>query len=67
MGKDIYSRVKYPKGQRSVGQVRMGTDVRGIGVKRESTHVALEGYIVTRCQIFKQKLFQSFEVVRMRR
>ena len=40
MGKDIYSRVKYPKGQRSVGQVRMGTDVRGIGVKRESTHVA---------------------------
>ena len=43
MGKDIYSRVKYPKGQRSVGQVRMGTDVRGIGVKRESTHVALPG------------------------
>ena len=42
MGKDIYSRVKYPKGQRSVGQVRMGTDVRGIGVKRESTHVAVE-------------------------
>ena len=41
MGKDIYSRVKYPKGQRSVGQVRMGTDVRGIGVKRESTHVAI--------------------------
>ena len=41
MGKDIYSRVKYPKGQRSVGQVRMGTDVRGIGVKRESTPVAL--------------------------
>ena len=41
MGKDIYSRVKYPKGQRSVGQVRMGTDVRGIGVKRESTHVAV--------------------------
>ena len=40
MRKDIYSRVKYPKGQRSVGQVRMGTDVRGIGVKRESTHVA---------------------------
>ena len=40
VGKDIYSRVKYPKGQRSVGQVRMGTDVRGIGVKRESTHVA---------------------------
>ena len=41
MRKDIYSRVKYPKGQRSVGQVRMGTDVRGIGVKRESTHVAI--------------------------
>ena len=46
MGKDIYSRVKYPKGQRSVGQVRMGTDVRGIGVKRESTPVAC-GYYTT--------------------